>query len=100
MLRNAADDAESATAHSRLAQARDLMLRALELLDDTPVATDCDGYLDLSIHNLSQAIDDVAAGMPVFVPPSAGRVSFGADSSTHRRRPGLLSSPWEPGSPR
>lgn len=99
MLRDAADDAERAAAHSRLAQARDLMLRALELLDDTPVATDCDGYLDLSIHNLSQAIDDVAAGLPVFLPPGAGRISVGADSSAHREGPGLPNCPWGPTSP-
>lgn len=67
MLRAPVSDAETLSAHSRLSKARELMFQALELLDGTPVATDCDCHLDLAIHNLGQTIADVRGGEPIFM---------------------------------
>lgn len=97
MLRNAVDDAERADAHSRLARARDLMLQALNLLDGTPVATDCDAHLDLAIHNLTEAIADVAAGTAIFLTKSMDCAPNTAETFGSRSQGGSESNPWQEG---
>ena len=66
MLRTAVDANEQAFACGRLKEARQLMIRALTLIDGTPVATDCDAHLDHAIHNISEAIADAEAGAAIF----------------------------------
>jgi len=66
MLRSAFDDEEASAAAARLEEARVLMKSALAILDDTPVLTDCDAYLDQAIQSLTRAIFDVNAGKSVF----------------------------------
>lgn len=99
MLREAINDAEQAYAHHRLVRARDLMLEAINLLDGTPVATDCDGHLDLALHNLADAIADVKAGAPIFTTLSQGSGPIVAEAFGQRRNGGTLGSPWDPASP-
>lgn len=77
MLRAPLGEEEKLFALSRLSKARELMVEALQLLDGTLVATDCDCHLDQAIHNLGQTISDVQSGAPIFmdrsqVPPEVG----------------------------
>lgn len=66
-MRPPVDDAEKASVVARLSSARSLMSQALTMLDDTPVATDCDAHLDLAIHKLSQAIEAVESNAAVLL---------------------------------
>ncbi len=66
MLRIAVDETERLGVTERLIEACGLMKSALALLDATPVATDCDAFLDNAIHNLTNAIAQVQAGEAVF----------------------------------
>lgn len=97
MLRNAVDDAERVDAHSRLSRARDLMVQALNLLDDTPVATDCDAHLDLAIHNLTEAIANVAAGTAIFLTKSRDCAPNAEESFELRSQGGSEVNPWQGG---
>ena len=67
MLRAPLDDAEIASEAARLNEAKALMTSALALIDSIPVATDCDAHLDLAIHTLGEAIQQVRAGESVFL---------------------------------
>lgn len=79
MLRAPVDEAEALAALSRLSEARELMIQALNLLDETPVATDCDCHLDQAIHNLSQTMTDVQGGASIFIDRS--RTDFSGDGA-------------------
>ena len=68
MLRVPEDEAEKLAAAAQLDRARALMEQALAIVDDTPVATDCDAYLDFAIHILGDAIAAVKAGDAIFRP--------------------------------
>lgn len=68
-MRHAVDDAERTEAHSRLCEARDLMERALDILDGTSVATESDCHLDEAINNITNAIAGVEASEPIFIAP-------------------------------
>lgn len=67
MLRAPIDDAERSAAESSLGEARALMVRALTLLDGTPVATDCDCHLDQAIHAVTETLADVRSGAAIFI---------------------------------
>ena len=96
MLRSPADAAEQATALARLNEAHGLMAQALEMLDGTAVATNCDAHLDQAMHSLSDAIDDVAAGKPIFTAPRARvLVDAGIGRGDERLDRDDLSTPWE-----
>lgn len=69
MLRAPFDEAEWLLAQSKLAEACELMMQALAILDGTPVATDCDCHLDQAIHNLTQTLADLRNGAPIFTRP-------------------------------
>lgn len=94
-MRNADDEQERADAKSRLAQARDLMIEALNVIDGTPVATDCDAHLDLAIHNLTDAIADVEAGVPIFTAESRGSEAIAADAFGRRPAAAASDNAWD-----
>lgn len=95
MMRNAVNDEERAGARSRLAQARDLMIEALNLIDGTPVATDSDAHLDMAIHNLADTIADMEAGAPVFTAQSRGSDALTPDEFGSPPSAAAPGTPWD-----
>lgn len=66
MLRMPKDELERTAAEIRLRRAHALMTEALTVLDGTAVATECDAHLDLAIHTLVAAIEQVRGGARIF----------------------------------
>lgn len=66
-MRVAKDEKERSEALASLGKARDLMMEALSILDDTPVLTDCDAYLDQALHDLSRIMEGVHGGAGIFL---------------------------------
>lgn len=95
MLRGPIDEAERDSARTRLDEARDLMVRALAIIDGTPVAIDCDAHLDQAVHNLSNAIADVSAGACVFIDRIAEDQLIPADFNENGLIESSPKNPWQ-----
>ena len=66
MLRAPQGEIERSATQAQLGRARELMIEALTILDDVPVFTGCDAYLDHAIHDLTEFIKSVEISARVF----------------------------------